>query len=54
MAKITLKDGRVVHATFIRQYPAFEGGMRYIFYVNGYGDVRCIKDENGNFKEYVA
>lgn len=42
------KFGYLIHA-----YHAFEGGMRYIFRVDGEGDYRCVKTENGNYKELV-
>lgn len=51
--KIILKNGNVVEANMVRQYPAFEGGMRYIFRTPD-GECRCIKDKDGNYVEYVA
>jgi hypothetical protein len=53
MHNITLRTGEVVEATLIRVYGAFEGGMRYIF-KTAKGEVRCIKDANENYVEYVA
>lgn len=51
---ITLRNGVVVTGWLVRQYGAFEGGMRYIFRTTNHGEVRCIKDEDGNYIEYVA
>lgn len=53
MVKFTTRNGEVLSGVVIRQYSAFEGGMRYIISVNG-KNYRCIKDNNGNFIEYVA
>lgn len=53
MAEITLRDGTVVSGTLLRAYPAFEGGKRYIFYVEGRGEIRCVF-ENYQYKECVA
>ena len=50
---ITLKNGVVVEGYLVRQYGAFEGGMRYIFKTQN-GEVRCVKNENGNYVEYVV
>ena len=50
---ITLRNGTTVEAYLVRQYGAFEGGMRYIFKTPN-GEVRCVKDADGNYKEYVA
>lgn len=52
--QITLKSGEVVEAKLIRSYGAFEGGMRYIFRTQSGCEVRCIKDADGNYVEYVA
>ena len=53
MHNITLRTGEVVEATLVRIYGAFEGGMRYIF-KTARGEVRCVKDADGNYVEYVA
>ena len=50
---ITLRTGEIVTGQLIRSYGAFEGEMRYIFKV-GNKEVRCIKDTDGNYVEYVA
>ena len=47
------KDGVVREGYLVRQYPAFEGGMRYIFRTDN-GEYRCVMDENGNYREYVC
>ena len=47
------KDGFMKEGYLIRQYAAFEGGMRYIFKTDN-GEYRCIKDDDGKFVEYVA
>ena len=51
---ITLKNGVVVEAVCIRQYGAFEGGMRYIFRTDDNREFRCVKDADGKYVEYVA
>jgi len=53
MAEITLRDGTVVSGLLLSVYDAFEGGKRYIFYVEGRGEIRCVF-ENYQYKEYVA
>lgn len=53
MAEIVLRDGTVVIGEMLRCYNAFEGGKRYIFYVEGRGEIRCVL-ENYQYKEYVA
>lgn len=50
---ITLRNGVMVEGYLVRQYRAFEGGMRYIFKTQN-GEVRCVKDANENYREYVA
>lgn len=50
---ITLRTGEVIVGQLVRVYNAFEGGKRFIFRTSR-GEYRCVKDENGNFKEYVA
>lgn len=49
---ITLKDGTKIPGTLIHQYPAFEGGMRYVFKTS-VGEIRCI-NKDGKYVEYVA
>jgi hypothetical protein len=51
--KFITRDGIEKHGFLIRKYPAFEGGMRYIFQTDN-GEYRCVKDENGKYIEYVA
>ena len=53
MAEIVLKDGTVVTGKLLCKYLSFEGDMRYIFYVEGRGEIRCVF-ENYQYKEYVA
>ena len=53
MAEITLRDGTVVSGKLLFKYVSFEGDTRYIFYVEGRGEVRCVF-ENYEYKEYVA
>ena len=51
----TARSGEKKIGYLIKMYEAFEGGMRYILRCEGEGiNYRCVKDENGNFKEYVA
>lgn len=53
--RFTARNGEVKFGHLVRMYEAFEGGVRYIFRCEADGrDYRCVKDENGNFKEYVA
>lgn len=47
------RDGEVKEGTLVRQYGAFEGGMRFIISVNG-KDYRCVKDADGNMVELVV
>ena len=49
---IQLHTGELIVGQLVRQYSAFEGGMRYIFRTDR-GEYRCIKDEKGNYKELV-
>ena len=53
MADIMLRDGTVVVGKLLSSYSAFEGGKRYIFHVEGRGEIRCVF-ENYQYKEYVA
>ena len=53
MVKFTDRNGNELEGKITRQYGAFEGGMRYII-DTGTREYRCVKDENGNFIEYVA
>lgn len=50
---ITTKNGVTIEGTLVRQYRAFEGGMRYIVRTSN-GEYRCVKDSYGNYVEYVA
>lgn len=52
METITLRTGEQITGKLIHQYGAFEGGMRYIFKTQN-SEVRCIKDEDGNYVEYM-
>jgi hypothetical protein len=52
---ITLKNGTIIEAQFVRAYGAFEGGMRYIFKsITDGREYRCVKESNGNYVEYRA
>jgi hypothetical protein len=51
--KFITKDGVQIEGYLVRQYTAFEGGIRYIFQV-GCGEHRCIKDADGNYRELVV
>ena len=53
MAELVLKDGTVVDGRMLSFYNAFEGGVRYIFYVEGHGEVRCVFRDY-QYMEYVA
>ena len=53
MMKFTTKRGEVLEGVLIRTYCAFEGGERFIFRTER-GEYRCVRDENGEYKEYVA
>lgn len=55
MAEIILRDGTVVYGRCVRMYVAFEGDTRFIFNVDGRGEIRCTYDNmNSNYREYVA
>lgn len=51
--KYTFKtvDGILREGNLIRQYLAFEGGMRYIFESDN-RQYRCVRNENGQYVEY--
>lgn len=51
--KFITKDGKVLEGQIIHRYPAFEGGMRYIFKTDDGKEYRCILVDF-KFKEYVA
>mgnify|MGYP007069888360 FL=1 len=51
--QFTTKDGIQKTGQLIRQYEAWEGGMRYIFRTDN-GEYRCVKDEYGNYRELVV
>lgn len=51
--EFTTKDGKKMIGVMLNMYPAFEGGMRYIFFAEGQ-EYRCVRDENGNYVEYVV
>ena len=53
MADIVLRDGTVVVGKLLSSYSAFEGGKRYIFYVEGRGEIRCVF-RDCQYVEYVA
>ena len=53
MVTFTTRNGEVLTGKLVHQYNAFEGGRRYVVAVNG-KEYRCIRDEAGNYKEYVA
>lgn len=53
MLKFTTKHGEVLEGVLIRTYKAFEGGERFIFRTAN-GEYRCVRDEKGNYVEYVA
>lgn len=44
-------DGITKEGYIVRQYNAFEGGMRYIFKTDN-GEYRCIKNKNNEYVEY--
>ena len=52
MFEFKTRNGEVLKGKLVYQYPAFEGGMKYIFDVNG-RLYRCVKLD-GQFVEYVA
>lgn len=49
----TAKDGTQITGNLVHQYPAFEGGMRYIIENHG-KQYRCIKTLEGKFVELVV
>ncbi len=51
-ASFTTKDGGHKEGSLIRQYTAFEGGMRYII-KSGNDEYRCIKQDSGQLVEYT-
>ena len=53
MMKFTTKRGEVLEGVLVRTYHAFEGGERFIFRTER-GEYRCVRDEAGNYVEYVA
>ena len=53
MEQFTTRNCYVKSGVIVRIYQAFEGGTRYIFRTDN-GEYRCIKDENGEYREYVA
>lgn len=48
------RNGEDRYGRIVREYSAFEGGMRYIIIdeTNGH-EYRCVR-KNGKYKEYVA
>lgn len=51
------KDGERKEGKLVHQYPAFEGGMRYIFQTDTGRQYRCIREDTENgfrYVEYVA
>ena len=56
MDNVMFKDrnGEGRYGKIVREYPAFEGGMRYIIIdETNRHEYRCVK-KNGKFVEYVA
>ena len=54
MVEFTTKDGDVKYGHIVHQYPAFEGGMRYVLSESADGkNYRCVKDNDGKFVELV-
>ena len=51
--QFTNRDGIRLVGRIIREYSAFEGGMRYIFETADGRQYRCIKVD-GQYVEYVA
>lgn len=49
----TTRDNTQISGELVHQYPAFEGGMRYII-VNHGKQYRCVKDKDGKFVELVV
>lgn len=52
MITFTTKQGEVKEGKLVRQYGAFEGGMRYIVSADGI-EYRLIQ-KDGKYVEYVA
>ena len=50
--EFTTRNGEKLNGKLIHQYPAFEGGIRYIIEVNG-NEYRCVKNENDELIELV-
>lgn len=50
--EFTTSNGEILTGKLVHSYSALEGGMRYIFEVDG-KEYRCIQDENGNYIELV-
>lgn len=44
------RNGEIKEGSLVRQYGAFEGGIRYIILCNG-KEYRCVKDADGNMVE---
>ena len=51
--EFTTANGEKLEGVIVHQYPAFEGGMRYVLATGNGAQYRCIKDENGNLIELV-
>lgn len=47
------RTGKILQGKLVHSYGAFEGGMRYIFEVDGM-QYRCVKNNDGYYVEYVA
>lgn len=50
--QFTTRDGIEMNGVMMRQYPAFEGGMRYIIVADN-REYRCIQVD-GKYVEYVV
>lgn len=50
----TTRDGDNVEGIIIRNYLAYEGGMRYIIVDISGREYRCVKDDDGNYIELVV
>jgi len=53
MVDFTTTKGEVLTGNLVREYQAFEGGIRYIIRTSQ-GEYRCVKDATGKLIEYVA
>lgn len=54
LVTFTARDNTQITGELIRQYPAFEGSIRYIIRNNSNGkEYRCVKDDEGKFYELV-